>query len=144
MTIPEAAQLVLTAGAMAQGGEIFVLDMGKPVRIADLARKMISLAGLTEGKDINIRYIGLRPGEKLFEELLMEEEGLKKTANDRIFIGRPIEMDYLQFENRLNDMRDLVSKVGVTGKEVELALIGFVPTFKRYVPPRFEICTASE
>ncbi|MBR4304662.1 MAG: polysaccharide biosynthesis protein, partial [Clostridia bacterium] len=141
MTIPEASQLVLTAGAMAKGGEIFVLDMGKPVKISDLAHKMISLAGLTEGKDIHIRYVGLRPGEKLFEELLMDEEGLKKTASDRIFIGKPIDMDYGLFMDRLDSMHKLVQRADVTGKEVEDALLEFVPTFKRYVPPEIEFCS---
>ena len=141
MTIPEASQLVLTAGAMAKGGEIFVLDMGKPVKISDLAHKMISLAGLTEGKDIHIRYVGLRPGEKLFEELLMDEEGLKKTASDRIFIGKPIDMDYGLFMDRLDSMHKLVQRADVTGKEVEDVLLEFVPTFKRYVPPEIEFCS---
>ena len=89
MTIPEAVSLVLNAGGMAKGGEIFVLDMGDPVKITDLAENMIKLAGLTIGKDIDIEFTGLRPGEKLFEELLMAEEGLEKTGSDKIFIGKP-------------------------------------------------------
>ena len=93
MTIPEAVSLVLQAGAYARGGEIFVLDMGEPVKIADLARNLIRLSGLTPDVDIKIEYTGLRPGEKLYEELLMAEEGLKKTANQRIFIGNPLPVD---------------------------------------------------
>ena len=138
MTIPEAAQLVLTAGAIAKGGEIFVLDMGKPVKIADLARKMISLSGLREGKDIKIKYIGLRPGEKLFEELLMNEEGLKKTASDRIFIGRAIDMDYGEFVSRLDSLRELVQASALSDKAVERALSELVPTFCRYESPACE------
>ena len=89
MTIPEAVSLVMQAGVYAKGGEIFVLDMGDPVRIDDLARKMIRLSGLEPDVDIKIEYIGLRPGEKLYEELLMSEEGLEKTANNLIFVGHP-------------------------------------------------------
>ena len=89
MTIPEAVSLVLQAGAFAKGGEIFVLDMGDPVKIDDLARNMIYLAGHVPDVDIKITYTGLRPGEKLYEELLMEEEGLEKTKNDLIYIGHP-------------------------------------------------------
>ena len=89
MTIPEAVSLVLQAGVYAKGGEVFVLDMGDPVRIDDLARNMIRLSGLEPDKDIKIIYTGLRPGEKLFEELLLKEEGLEKTANDLIFVGHP-------------------------------------------------------
>lgn len=136
MTIPEASQLVLTAGAMARGGEIFVLDMGEPVKIDDLARKMIRLSGLVEGRDINIRYVGLRPGEKLYEELLMSEEGLKKTLNQKIFISSvmPVPVDVM--EGYLRDLRELViDRAGVDGKQVEATLVNIVPTFKRYVPP---------
>ena len=92
MTIPEAVSLVLQAGAYATGGEIFVLDMGQPVRIDELARNLIFLSGRIPGEDIEIKYTGLRPGEKLYEELLMSEEGLQRTANEKIFIGHPIEL----------------------------------------------------
>ena len=92
MTIPEAVSLVLQAGAYATGGEIFVLDMGQPVRIDELARNLIFLSGRVPGEDIEIKYTGLRPGEKLYEELLMSEEGLQRTANEKIFIGRPIDL----------------------------------------------------
>lgn len=101
MTIPEAVSLVLQAGAYAKGGEIFVLNMGKPVRILDMAENLIRLSGYEPYKDIDIKFTGLRPGEKLYEELLMEEEGLQSTGNDRIYIGKPIEMDYGQFDREL-------------------------------------------
>jgi FlaA1/EpsC-like NDP-sugar epimerase len=88
MTIPEATQLVLQAGAMGAGGEIFVLDMGEPVRILDIAEQMIALSGLTPHEDMDIVFTGLRPGEKLFEELEMTDEKMEKTRHSRIFIGR--------------------------------------------------------
>ncbi len=104
MTIPEAVSLVLEAGAAAKGGEIFVLDMGEPVRIDDLARNLIRLSGYTVGEDIEIEYTGLRPGEKLFEELLMNEEGLQQTANKMIYVGKPIEFDEDEFLQKLEKL----------------------------------------
>ncbi|MBO5898641.1 MAG: polysaccharide biosynthesis protein [Clostridia bacterium] len=137
MTIPEASQLVLTAGAMASGGEIFVLDMGEPVKIDDLARKMISLSGLVLGRDINIRYIGLRPGEKLYEELLMSEEGLKETLNHKIFISSVLPVPPEVMEGHLEMLRtNIVERVGVSGDEVERLLKVIVPSFQRYVPEK--------
>ena len=101
MTIPEAVSLVLQAGAYARGGEIFVLDMGEPVKIDDLAKNLIRLSGYTLGVDMNIVYTGLRPGEKLYEELLMDEEGLQETANKLIHIGKPIDFDRENFAHNL-------------------------------------------
>lgn len=97
MTIPEAVSLVLQAGAYAKGGEIFILDMGEPVKILDLAENMIRLSGLTPGEDIEIKFTGLRPGEKLYEELLIDEDNKKETPNKRIFIGQPIPLDEEKF-----------------------------------------------
>ena len=104
MTIPEAVSLVLEAGAIAKGGEIFVLDMGKPVKIDDLARNLIKLSGYEPDVDIEIVYTGLRPGEKLYEEMLMDEEGLKDTANSLIHIGKPLEFDGDAFIKKLDQL----------------------------------------
>ena len=104
MTIPEAVSLVLQAGAYANRGEIFVLDMGEPVRIDDLARNLIRLSGFEPDVDIEIKYTGLRPGEKLYEEMLMNEEGLQSTANNLIHIGRPITIDEMRFAKQLTDL----------------------------------------
>ena len=106
MTIPEAVSLVLTAGAMAKGGEIFVLDMGKPVKILDLAKNMIRLMGYKVNEDIMIEFTGLRPGEKLYEELLMGEEGLENTESDLIHVGKPIEFDEEWFAERLSNLKE--------------------------------------
>ena len=122
MTIPEAVSLVLQAGAYAKGGEIFILDMGKPVKIADMARNLIKLSGYEPDIDIKIEYTGLRPGEKLYEELLMKEEGLQDTPNHLIHIGKPIEMDEDVFLEKLvhlkkevyeetNDIRHLIKDI---------------------------------
>ncbi len=127
MTIPEAVSLVLQAGAYANGGEIFVLDMGEQVRIYDLAVNLIKLSGYEPDKDIEIKVTGLRPGEKLYEERLMAEEGLEKTANDRISIGKPIEMDdeklfatleklYDEAYGESEQMKDLVKELVPTYK----------------------------
>lgn len=107
MTIPEAVSLVLQAGAYAKGGEIFVLDMGKPVKILDLATNLIKLSGYKVGDDIQIEFTGLRPGEKLYEELLMSEEGLQDTANKMIHIGKPIEFDEEEFRQQLAELEEL-------------------------------------
>ena len=110
MTIPEAVSLILQAGAYARGGEIFVLDMGEPVKIVDLAANLIKLSGYRVGEDIEIKFTGLRPGEKMYEELLMDEEGLKKTANKKIFIGKPIEFDEDEFAKQLDQLSKAVKQ----------------------------------
>jgi FlaA1/EpsC-like NDP-sugar epimerase len=104
MTIPEAVSLVLQAGAYARGGEIFVLDMGEPMKILDLATNLIKLSGYKVGEDIEIKFTGLRPGEKMYEERLMAEEGMQRTANKMISIGRPIEFDAETFERQLEKL----------------------------------------
>ncbi len=105
MTIPEAAQLVLQAASYAKGGEIFVLDMGSPVKIKDLAEKIIRLSGFVPGRDIKIKFTGLRPGEKLYEELLMDEEGLGKTAHSKIFVGKPIDITSKELSEKLERLK---------------------------------------
>lgn len=127
MTIPEAVCLVLQAGAYAKGGEIFVLDMGEPVRIYDLAINMIKLSGLEPYKDIDIKITGLRPGEKLYEERLMEEEGLKKTANEMISIGKPIEIDE---DNLLNKIQELYVEAYNETERMKELVHELVPTYK--------------
>lgn len=108
MTIPEAVSLVLQAGAYAKGGEIFVLDMGEPVKILDLAKNLILLSGHKPDEDIHIVFTGLRPGEKLYEEMLMDEEGLQDTANKLIHIGKPIELDESKFMQQLEALKEYV------------------------------------
>lgn len=128
MTIPEAVSLVLQAGVYAKGGEIFVLDMGQPMKIADLAANLIKLSGYKVGEDIEIKFTGLRPGEKMYEELLMNEEGLKKTANKMIFIGNPIDFDVDVFEKQLEQLKEYVVQEPCDIREHVKAM---VPT---YVP----------
>ncbi len=128
MTIPEAVSLVLKAGANAKGGEIFVLDMGEPVKILDLARNMIELAGLKPDVDIEIEYIGLRPGEKLYEEKLMSEEGLQETENNLIHVAKPIEIQHDIF---LADLKDVMSLAySNEANEVVKKIKEIVVTFK--------------
>lgn len=127
MTIPEAVSLVLQASYYAKGGEIFILDMGEPVRIDDMARNLIRLSGYTPDIDIPIVYTGLRPGEKLFEELLMSEEGLQDTANELIHIGHPIEMDDDWFEEKLKLLDEASEHESEKIKEIVAEI---VPTYQ--------------
>ena len=107
MTIPEACQLVLEAGAMGKGGEIFIFDMGKSIRIVDLAKNMIKLSGLTLGKDIQIVFTGLRPGEKLVEELLADKETTLPTHHNKIMIAKVREYNFAEFEKEITELIDL-------------------------------------
>ncbi len=132
MTIPEAVSLVLEAGAMANGGEIFVLDMGAPVKITTLAENLIRMYGKVPYKDVPIVFTGLRPGEKLFEELLMDEEGLKSTENKKIFIGNQIKIDAPEMLRKLHGLR-VSADSNDSEKTVEL-LSDLVPTFHHQVP----------
>ena len=131
MTIPEAVSLVLEAGAMAKGGEIFVLDMGAPVKITTLAENLIRMYGKVPYEEVPIVFTGLRPGEKLFEELLMDEEGLKSTANKKIFIGNQIQIDADDMLKKLNALRDS-ARANDSEKTVEI-LSDLVPTFHHQI-----------
>lgn len=128
MTIPEAAQLVIQAGGMAKGGEIFVLDMGEPVKIKDLARDLIRLSGYEPDIDIKIKYTGLRPGEKLYEEILMDEVALTNTQHDKIYVEKPTEYNIDFIKESINEFRNIVYK----DKESIFKLMEIkVPTYKR-------------
>ena len=127
MTIPEAVSLVLQASYYARGGEIFVLDMGDPVRIDDMARNLIRLSGYEPDVDIMVEYTGLRPGEKLYEELLMDEEGLQETDNELIHIGKPIEMDDEKFEEQI---RELDKESRQEDGRIKELVAGIVPTYQ--------------
>ncbi len=135
MTIPEAVSLVLQAGANAKGGEIFVLDMGKPVKILTLAENLIKLSGYTPYKDIKIEFTGLRPGEKLYEELLMSEEGLTATENSLIHIGKPIEIDEELFFKTLDQMKEAMYD---ENSDIRNLVKQIVPTYK----PQSKVTTA--
>ena len=126
MTIPEAVSLILQAAVYAEGGEIFVLDMGKPVRIFDLAKKIIRYKGLEPGKDIEIKITGLRPGEKLYEEMLMDEEGLKETPNKLIHIGQPIDID----KNFLKNLDKLIDSAQENKADIKERTAAIVDTYK--------------
>lgn len=126
MTIPEAVQLIFQANAYANGGEIFVLDMGEPVKIDDLARNMIRLSGFEPDVDIKIEYTGLRPGEKLYEELLMSGEGLKKTKNDLIYIGSEVDFDKAEFEENLMELKAINE---TSERELRDKIAQIVPTY---------------
>ncbi|MBS3203756.1 polysaccharide biosynthesis protein [Turicibacter sp. PIG517] len=128
MTIPEAAQLVLQAGGFAHGGEIFVLDMGKPVKIYDLAKNLIRLSGYEPEVDIKIEITGLRPGEKLYEELLMDEEGLQQTRHQKIFIGQPGEFDLEQIKSQIRELVEVATTKSIP--ELKAKLKEVVPTYE--------------
>jgi len=130
MTSDEAIQLILQAGAFGNGGEIFVLDMGEPVKIDDLAKDYIKLSGLILCEDINIVYTGLRPGEKMYEELLMEEEGLSNTVHEKIFIGSPIIIDNEMVFQELDRLREITENEDVN--ELKMTLNKLVPTYTHY------------
>lgn len=127
MTISEAVHLVLEAGTMGDGGDIFVLDMGNPVRILDLAENLIKLSGFIPYRDIEIKFTGLRPGEKLYEELLMDEEGLRQTDNKKIFVGAPLQLNKNTFFDHLKTLKEIAYSNN-SGNLVQ-ALIDLVPTF---------------
>ena len=132
MTIPEAVSLVLQAGAYATGGEIFVLDMGDPVRIDDLARNMIRLSGFEPDVDIKVEYTGLRPGEKLFEEILMDAEGMEKTANNLIYIGHELDVDREKFMTQLTELSEVDER---DGRAIRDCIERIVPTYYRHGQP---------
>ncbi|WP_234119212.1 polysaccharide biosynthesis protein [Clostridium hydrogenum] len=129
MTIPEAAQLVIQAGAMAHGGEIFVLDMGKPVKIMDLAKDLITLSGFNPGEDIKIEITGLRPGEKLYEELLMSEVALTSTEHEKIHVEKPMDIQMSFIENSIEDFKEVLKENDK--EEIYKIMENKVPTYKR-------------
>ncbi|MEG0485798.1 MAG: nucleoside-diphosphate sugar epimerase/dehydratase, partial [Oscillospiraceae bacterium] len=127
MTIPEAVRLVLEAGSMGNGGDIFVLDMGNPVKILELAENLIKLSGFIPYRDIEIKFTGLRPGEKLFEELLMDEEGIQQTENKKIYIGAPLKLNKNTFFDHLTALKEIA--YSNNSENLVQALIDMVPTF---------------
>jgi FlaA1/EpsC-like NDP-sugar epimerase len=127
MTIPEAVSLVLQAGTYANGGEIFVLDMGEPMKIDTLARNLIRLSGLIPDVDVKIAYTGLRPGEKLYEELLISEEGIQKTENDLIYIAKPMEFDSEYLFEKINYTKEIIEDASPV--EIVDIIKELVPTF---------------
>ena len=130
MTIPEAVSLVLQAMSYAKGGEIFVLDMGEPVKIYDLAVSLIKLSGLEPNVDIEIKITGLRPGEKLYEELLMSEEGLTKTSHDKIFIGQPSSITYEQLLIKLEKLKEIIQDESISIGKIKSTMKQVGPTYK--------------
>ena len=130
MTIPEAVQLILQAATYAEGGEIFVLDMGQPVKIYDLAVSLIKLSGLEPNVDIAIKITGLRPGEKLYEELLMSEEGLTATKHDKIFVSKPMHFEMKELEEKLDVLRALEYDKDFSRDAIKQTMKSVVPTYK--------------
>jgi len=129
MTIPEAVQLVLQAGSYAKGGEIYVLDMGEPVKIYDMAENLIRLYGYTPNQDIDIEIIGLRPGEKLYEELLMAEEGLESTANKLIFVGHPNGIEHDKLKEQLRNLNIAINEGDDTMNQLKMMMMDIVSTY---------------
>ena len=129
MTIPEAVELILQAITYANGGEIFVLDMGEPVKIYDLATSLIRLSGYVPNEDIEIKITGLRPGEKLYEELLMGEEGLQKTAHDKIFVAEPMEITMDDIKEKLEKLNNLLNKENADLKDTKSVMKEIIPTY---------------
>lgn len=134
MTIPEAAQLVIQAGSMAQGGEIFILDMGKPVKIVDLARDLIKLSGFDPEVDMPIKFTGIRPGEKLYEELLTEEEGTSHTKHTRIFVAKPNDLNNAKIAEIIHIVRERGSYL--TREEVIQLIQTVIPNFRKSTTPK--------
>ena len=127
MTVSEAVSLVLQAGVYARGGEIFVLDMGSPMKIDALARNLIKLSGFRPDVDIKVEYTGLRPGEKLYEEKLMAEEGLEKTANDLIYIGHPVDFDSDVFLGRIDELMEAAYS---NSEDIRTLVVSLAPTYR--------------
>jgi FlaA1/EpsC-like NDP-sugar epimerase len=136
MTIPEASQLVLQAGALAKGGEVFVLDMGEPVKIVDMASDLIQLSGLVPNKDIKIQFSGLRPGEKLFEELLTAEEGTTSTKHQKIFVANLKKVDEQKLYHGLTMLKN-----ETRAEQVITILMNLIPTYKS---ARLQYCSTTE
>ncbi len=134
MTIPEAAQLILQAGAMGQGGEIFILDMGTPIRIADLARDLIRLSGFVPGQDIDIEFIGLRPGEKLYEELITVGEGIHRTEHEKILVLQSNSCDFDLLNQQIDGLSKLAEGQDAAGIKEKLKEI--VPEYQIYSAPQ--------
>ena len=137
MTIPEAVSLVLQAGAYAKGGEIFVLDMGKPVKILDMARNLIKLSGLEPDVDIKIEFIGLRPGEKLYEEVLSDKENTIPTENKKIMIAKVRRYEYADILDTYAEFENLSRSVKIM--DTVKLMKEVVPEFKSKNSPRFEV-----
>jgi len=131
MTIPEAVSLVLQAMSYAEGGEVFVLDMGEPVKIYDMATNLIKLSGLEPNVDIQIKVTGLRPGEKLYEELLMAEEGLTQTKHDKIYVAKPMDINIDKIEKKLTELKRLLHECTNEQKdEIKRTIKDVVPTYQ--------------